>query len=217
MPRRTFQQVIARDPAYSGSFGTDQVSKVEPLTPKELPPPVGEPSQAPEVVQPAQEKPSPPMPSLVPGSGLAPSRPQLQPGGLADVAERPSHPIRRKVHVPVRLRPLAEQVDHIAATGLRPRDVLKAAWRKATSGYVLGPDYIAPASVSRAGGAASFFNTTLTVDAEALAALARVHDPLGVQGGWWLLRGQVEPRFWGAIEDVLAQVAADKAPDGTTS
>ena len=217
MVRRTIQHLTGRDPAYSGSFGTDRASSVEHPPPKEPRVPARESSRALETVQPVEGGDAPTKPSSGTSSESTPLAPSGQPNNAVGAEDQVSQPSRGKVHVPVRLRPLAEQVDRIAATGLRPRDVLKAAWRKATSGYVLGPDYIPAPSVSRAGGATIFFNTTLTVDSQALSALARVHDPLGVQGGWWLLRGQVEPRFWAAIEDVLAQVAATKAPDGTTS
>ncbi|MBP1806997.1 hypothetical protein [Rubellimicrobium aerolatum] len=111
------------------------------------------------------------------------------------------------MQISVGIRPLATQVERIAATGLRKRDVLQAAWRKAAAGYVVGDAYVEPRAVERGGGRENLFDSTLTVDAGALDGLARVHDPLGVKGAWWLIRGQIEPAFWEAVDDVLAQIA----------
>ena len=112
-----------------------------------------------------------------------------------------------KAQVSVRLRPLASQTERLDATGLKPKQVMKAALRKAMEGFTVGPDYIEPSKDARAAGSTYIFDTTLTVDAEALTRLRQKHDPLGVEGQYWLMRGQIEPAFWTALDDTLAQLA----------
>lgn len=211
MVRRTFQQVKARDPDYAGGFSADDwnlggAPLVAPPSPEAAP----EPQEAPQDARPSAEvQPAPTPAKAAPGARAAPRPRPTPPVTPAEVAPEAVRSAAR-AYVPVRVRARADQVDRIVATGLRPGDVLKAAWRKASSGYTVGPEFIEPAPAGRAGGSLHY-NTTLIVDAAALAALAREHDPLGVRGGWWLLRGQVEPRLWDAIEEVLAQVAAGRA------
>jgi hypothetical protein len=48
--------------------------------------------------------------------------------------------------------------------------------------------------------------TSLAVDANALTALLRAHDPLDVLSKWALIRGQIEPRVWAEIDTLLAEI-----------
>lgn len=213
MVRRTFQQVKARDPSYTGSFGEDEwnldpSTSSAPSAPHEAQPVSEEATQ--DASPPAEAQPAPAPPKAHPTAHAAPHSRPAPPAIPVKPAQVDARSAAGRAYVPVRVRARADQVDRIVATGLRPGDVLKAAWRKASSGYTVGPEFIEPAPSGRGGGSLHF-NTTLIVDADALAALASQHDPLGVRGGWWLLRGQVEPRLWDAIEEVLAQVASSRA------
>lgn len=212
MVRRTFQQVKARDPDYAGGFSADEWS-LDATPPAASPSEVAapEPQEAPQDARPSAEVQPPPVPPKPATTARATPRPRTTPPAPpVEAAPKATRPVSDRAYVPVRVRARADQVDRIVATGLRPGDVLKAAWRKASSGYEVGPEFVEPEPAGRAGGSLHY-NTTLIVDAAALAALAREHDPLGVRGGWWLLRGQVEPRLWDAIEEVLAQVASSRA------
>jgi len=118
---------------------------------------------------------------------------------------------REAGRVTLDLRPLLRQVAPIAATGIAPGQVLRAAWLRALPGLVLRPTYAERSREERAG-PGSRIRTTLAVDAGTLAALARAADPLGVEGPWFLLRGQVEPAFWSALDALLGELEAGDTP-----
>lgn len=199
MAIRRVQDILTPDPAYIGAFEAKEEATASPTAQPQRAPDAAPASASPPAVQ---RRPAPPTTERVPAA--APQAPPAQ--------AEPPVPSGRKARVPVsvRIRPTVEQAGRIATTGLRTRDVLQAAWRQAVVGYKVGPDYVEPQAVARAGGPAGLFDTTLMVDAEPLEALARVHDPLRVKGSWWLIRGQIEPAFWAAIDDVLARIAERK-------
>lgn len=118
---------------------------------------------------------------------------------------------REASRVTLDLRPLLRQVAPIAATGIAPGQVLRAAWLRALPGLVLRPIY-AERSLEERAGPGSRIRTTLAVDVGTLAALAHAADPLGVEGPWFLLRGQVEPAFWSALDVLLGELEAGDAP-----
>lgn len=118
---------------------------------------------------------------------------------------------REAGRVTLDLRPLLRQLAPIAATGIAHDQVLRAAWLRALPGLVLRPTYVERSWEERAG-TGSRIRTTLAVDAGTLAALARAADPLGVEGPWFLLRGQVEPAFWSALDALLGELETGDAP-----
>lgn len=185
MPRKGLQELLGRDPVYRGSFGQENRNATAPNAGAAdvLPKPVGS----------AEE-----------------GRPLHDPGpaGRIEHPSRPEGAIRSdRVVVAVNTRPLAAQVERMHATGLPVRDLMKAAWRQATTGLILEATYVDPPLVEVATGSAYRFSTTWTVAAATVAALAHEHDPLGVRGSWALIRGQVEPALWTALDDVLARMA----------
>lgn len=223
MAIRRIQDLLRPDPAYAGTFEAKDDANPPPLAEPRRP--TSGPRMEPVGSEPAEPAPVPPVPE--PPSARADDAPASEPAvraapvasaartarkaaPSAQVAPAPPPAPRGRVPVSVRIRPSVEQAARIAATGLRGRDVLQAAWRKAAAGYAVGPDYVEPEDVARAGGPSGLFDTTLMVDAEPLEALARVHDPLSVKGAWWLIRGQMEPRFWTAVDEVLARISERK-------
>lgn len=235
MARYKLKPVLARDPEYSGAvtIGTRQSAPPEeapgPALRDEHPSPVVADPQAtePESEAPAAETlpapaaPDPASSETAPIAGAEPSRPRRRTPNVTKVTKAPepapvpeedaeSEPKTNMVRVAVNVRPLARQAERIKATGLRPQDVLKAAWRTAVAGYTVTPSYVEAPAGKRAGGATFLYNTTLTVEQEPLAALAQANDPLGVKSAWWLIRGQLEPTFWAALDDLLTRLAKPK-------
>lgn len=205
MARKGLQELFGRDPKYQHSFGVEGRA-AEALAPDLAPAPPAKPA---ETVRRA---------SVDRAGGAAPD-----PTAASTLVEEPAAPAaqvpseepalpgeRRRLAVAVNVRPLAAQAARIAATGLPCRDVLKAAWRKAIVDLTVDARYVAPAKAKLAGGADTRFVTSLSVDEDALAVLARDHDPLGVKSHWSLIRGQVEPAVWKALDEVLARVAERK-------
>lgn len=232
MARYKLKPVLARDPEYSGAvtIGTRQSAPPEEapgpalrdqdLSPVVADPPVTEPeSEAPAAeTPPTPAAPDPAASETTPLAGAEPSRPRRRAPKVTPAPEptpipeedAESEPKTNMVRVAVNVRPLARQAERIKATGLRPQDVLKAAWRTAVAGYTVTPSYVEAPAGKRAGGATFLYNTTLTVEQEPLAALAQANDPLGVKSAWWLIRGQLEPTFWAALDDLLTRLAKPK-------
>lgn len=206
MGRRRLQDVIQNDTAYAGSFVVDRpVDAAPPRQPDPIQPRVEGLTGAPDTARPVRRT------TAVSSEATAQdAKPAMQTTLPPRARKSRAEAGQRKALVSVRARPLAAQAERIASTGLHPRQVMKAAWRRAVEGYSVGPTYIEPGNSERAGGPANLWETTLTVDAEALEVLARRHDPLGVEGGWWLIRGQLEPAFWTALDEVLAQLTDAK-------
>lgn len=232
MARYKLKPVLARDPEYSGALtiGTRQSASPEEapgpaLRDEDLSPVVAEP-QVTEPESEAAAAETPPTPAApnpaasesAPPAGAESGRhrrrapkvtPAPEPAPIPE-EDAGSEPKTNMVRVAVNVRPLARQAERIKATGLRPQDVLKAAWRTAVAGYTVTPSYVEAPAGKRAGGATFLYNTTLTVEQEPLAALAQANDPLGVKSAWWLIRGQLEPTFWAALDDLLTRLAKPK-------
>ena len=133
------------------------------------------------------------------------------PARQGEAAQAPRQERREASRVTLDLRPLLRQVAPIAATGIAPGQVLRAAWLRALPGLVLRPIYAERSREERAR-PGSRIRTTLAVDVGTLAALAHAADPLGVEGPWFLLRGQVEPAFWSALDALLGELEVGDAP-----
>lgn len=183
MPRKGLQELLGRDPSYQGAFGQGDARARNDAAP--------EPHAGPGV----------------PTDGREPFSGRARDGQEGDVARAVQANSAERVVVAVNTRPLAGQVERIRASGLPIRDLMKAAWRQATTGLTLEATYVPPPRAHCAPGAAYRFSTTWTIEAEPLATLAEEHDPLGVRGSWALIRGQVEPAVWTALDDVLARMA----------
>ena len=166
--------------------------------------------------------PAPAPPQAAPAPSLGPALvPVPDPASYPSPAPFPRPPApppvasweegKKAVRVTLDLRPLLRQMTPIAATGIAPGQVLRAAWLRALPELVLRPTYVERSREER-GGPGSRIRTTLGVDASILAALARAADPLGVEGPWFLLRGQVESAFWSTLDALLGELEAGDAP-----
>ncbi len=228
MAIRRIQPIQSRDPEYSRSFPgreqqNNQPAAVEAQVSVRHLPTEGL-NSSPTAVETAKVEPVQIEPQA---SQPAPAEPP------APAARRVRAPTPQKLPVPpkrgragetrttrfsVWVRPLLEQVDRIDATGLPPQRVLKAAWQRAAARYTLGPSYIEPAATDRSEGREYGFSTTLRLDADALSTLLHEHDPLRITPYWSLIRGQVEPLFWQALDEVLAELdKVTRAKRGTTA
>lgn len=143
-----------------------------------------------------------PQPTQEPAAAFAPRILALSP--------RIGHgPATRKIDI--RVNALERQEEALIDCGVDPAHVIRAALRRAVKGWKLGPDFSPPPEEQRSRITAWQARTSLAVDANALAVLLRVQDPLDVLSKWTLIRGQVEPRVWAAIDIILAELA--QGPD----
>ena len=113
-------------------------------------------------------------------------------------------PLARKIDI--RVNALERQEEALIDCGVDPAHVIRAALRRTVKNWQLGPDFITPSEEQRTRITEWRARTSLAVDAGALAALLRTHDPLDVLSKWTLIRGQMEPRVWAEIDMILSEL-----------
>jgi hypothetical protein len=155
-------------------------------------------------LSPEPSKPSapPPQPSLETAAGIAPPA-MLSPPRTRYI------PATRKIDI--RVNALEQQEEALIDCGVDPAHVIRAALRRAVKNWQLGSDFVPPAEEQRTRITEWQARTSLAVDAHALAALLRAHDPLDVLSKWTLIRGQVEPRVWAEIDAILDEIGLAKS------
>jgi hypothetical protein len=132
------------------------------------------------------------------------------PPAMASAPRTRRIPATRKIDI--RVNALERQEEALSDCGVDPAHVIRAALRRAVKNWQLGPDFIAPSEEQRTRITEWRARTSLAVDAGAVTALLRAHDPLDVLSKWTLIRGQVEPRVWAEIDTILFQLAQESGP-----
>lgn len=115
-------------------------------------------------------------------------------------------PATRKIDI--RVNALERQEEALIDCGVDPAHVIRAALRRAVKNWELGPDFVSPSEELRTRITEWRARTSLAVDARAVTALLRAHDPLDVLSKWTLIRGQLEPRVWAEIDAILEEISA---------
>lgn len=123
-------------------------------------------------------------------------------------------PATRKVDI--RVNALERQEEALIDCGVDPAHVIRAALRRAVKTWQLDPHFVAPSEEPRTRITEWRARTSLAVDAGAVTALLRAHDPLDVLSKWTLIRGQVEPRFWAEIDAILIELGHEQMLPCTT-
>ena len=141
---------------------------------------------------------------------VSPSQPS--PEAVARMAgPSPASPPRTR-HIPatrkidIRVNALERQEEALIDCDVDPAHVIRAALRRAVKNWQLGPDFVAPSEEQRTRITEWRARTSLAVNAVALTALLRAHDPLDVLSKWIMIRGQVEPRVWAEIDAILDEI-----------
>ena len=118
-------------------------------------------------------------------------------------------PATRKIDI--RVNALERQEEALIDCGVDPAHVIRAALRRAVKNWELRPEFVSPSEEQRTRITEWRARTSLAVDAPALNALLRAHDPLDVLSKWALVRGQIEPRVWAEIDILLDEIAVRAA------
>jgi hypothetical protein len=114
-------------------------------------------------------------------------------------------PATRKIDI--RVNALERQEEALIDCGVDPAHVIRAALRRAVKNWQLGPDFVPTSEQQRTRITEWRARTSMAVDAGAVTAILRAHDPLEVLSKWTLIRGQLEPRVWDEIDAILAEIA----------
>jgi antitoxin component of RelBE/YafQ-DinJ toxin-antitoxin module len=148
-----------------------------------------------------------PSPALIPSDTVDSAPPPEPCKGPPSPAPRTA--ATRKIDI--RVNALERQEEALIDCGVDPAHVIRAALRRAVRNWQLGLDFVPPSEEQRTRITEWRARTSLAVDAEALTALLRAHDPLDVLSKWALIRGQVEPRVWAEIDTILDEIAENAA------
>jgi hypothetical protein len=200
--RKKIPTITRPDPAYVASLrpegedlAREEVQRVETISRSESEKAL----LVEEVYKPEQGKPSAPMPR--PRQEIAEG---IAPLGMVSPPQTRRTAATRKIDV--RVNALERQEEALIDCGVDPAHVIRAALRRAVKNWQLGPDFVDPSEEQRTRITEWRARTSLAVDANALAALLRAHDPLEVLSKWTLIRGQVEPRVWAQIDLILSEL-----------
>jgi hypothetical protein len=202
--RKRIPTITRPDPAYAASLrpeveedqGRDEVLRAETISDPASAPPasMGDHATAPPS--------TPPAPKLQPGQETAG---RAAPPEMASPDRTRRFPATRKIDI--RVNALERQEEALIDCGVDPAHVVRAALRRAVKNWELGPDFVAPSEEQRTRITDWRARTSLAVDAGAVTALLRAHDPLDVLSKWTLIRGQLEPRVWAEIDAILDEIA----------
>lgn len=114
-------------------------------------------------------------------------------------------PATRKIDI--RVNALERQEEALIDCGIDPAHVIRAALRRAVKNWELQSEFVVPSEEQRTRITEWRARTSLAVDAGAVTALLRTHDPLDVLSKWTLIRGQLESCVWAEIDAVLAEIS----------
>lgn len=132
---------------------------------------------------------------------------------LSTNAAAESHAVRddakASIQIDVRVNALKRQEQGLIACGITPRQVIRAALRKAVKKWGLSATYVLPSSDRRASQASWTVRTSVAVPTAIFDRLLADQDPLGVDSRWSLVRGQLEPLVWAEIDALLASFGDD--------
>lgn len=116
---------------------------------------------------------------------------------------------KASIQVDVRVNALKRQEQGLTSCGIAPRQVIRAALRKAVKRWEVSASYALPSSDRRASHASWTVRTSVAVPAAIFDRLLADQDPLGVDSRWSLVRGQLEPLVWAEIDALLASLSDD--------
>lgn len=203
--RKKIPTITRPDPAYAASLrpevgedpGREEVRRAETMP--------GAASVEPVVLESHAVSPPSPQPAPAP-------QPKRETAGRAasEAIVSPTSPRRNPAtrKIDIRVNALERQEEALINCGVDPAHVIRAALRRAVKNWELEPDFIPPAEEQRTRITEWRARTSLAVDASAVTALLRAHDPLDVLSKWTLIRGQLEPCVWAEIDAILDELAA---------
>jgi len=215
MVRRKKPKITGEDPNYSHTF--ERLRPVE----SDMPPDVkipgvdGGTARAPEPPKadaPAKKADAPTTNSKAPTPKKTPAKPRAKKPSkpAAETTSSPDPGSTPKGYRQVTLD-AAVKVDHAEAIkpllekGLKQRDIIMLAGRRATEQFVLSPTYIPKPEGNRLP-MAEGYHTSKRLDGPTLDAMRDEHDPLRVRSDPAMVRGQFETLFWSVLDDVIAEL-----------
>ena len=229
MARRKKPQIKGTDPSYDHSF-----ERFRPV-PNDMPPDVVVPGVAAEKAVVETPKPQP-KPASVDAKKTTTSAPepkkavQVKPSTTkrqtpskpnapavqkqnteADVSRGSDDPLRtgeRQTTLDAAVKVTqAKQMAVLEEKGLKMKDIVTLAGRRATERFVLSPDFVPKLEAERLP-MKQGYHTSKRLPGPLLDAMRKEQDPLGISSDPAMVRGQFELLFWSCLDDVIKELKA---------
>jgi hypothetical protein len=194
MARKSIPTILKSDPNYVRQF-------VVAIPPARQPEQIAQPVPVAEAVAPPAKPASNPRPKRA----AAQTKQEPAPSQVVPKAP-PQTSASSKTIVALTLGALKRHVPDLtdlAGAGVSSHDVLRLAGRALTDKYRFEPRYVPPVEAERAGKSFGYFRSTRELPTAELDRLAVKHDPLGLNGSFSLIKGQIEPLFWQCLDDTI--------------
>lgn len=101
----------------------------------------------------------------------------------------------------------AKQMAVLEEKGLKMKDIVTLAGRRATEQFVLSPDFIPKPEAERLP-MKQGYHTSKRLPGLILDAMRKEQDPLGISSDPAMVRGQFEILFWSCLDDVIKELKA---------
>lgn len=101
----------------------------------------------------------------------------------------------------------AKQMAVLEEKGLKMKDIVTLAGRRATERFVLSPDFVPKPEAERLP-MKQGYHTSKRLPGPILDAMRKEQDPLGISSDPAMVRGQFELLFWSCLDDVITELKA---------
>ncbi|WP_439144228.1 hypothetical protein [Planktotalea sp.] len=101
----------------------------------------------------------------------------------------------------------AKQMAVLEEKGLKMKDIVTLAGRRATERFVLSPDFIPKPEAERLP-MKQGYHTSKRLPGPILDAMRKERDPLGISSDPAMVRGQFELLFWSCLDEVIKELKA---------
>ena len=208
MVRRRKPEIKGEDPNYSRTF--ERLRPVPTDMPTDTPPtrtiektdiPTEPKTEEPKV---ADAKPTKPAKTPATPRAKKPPKPATKPKAPVAATEPPKGDRQVTMDAAIKVDQ-AEAMTPLLEKGLKQRDIIMLAGRRATDQFVLSPEYLPKPEAERLP-MSEGYHTSKRLDGAVLDKMRDEHDPLRVRSDPAMVRGQFETLFWKVLDDVIEEL-----------
>ena len=132
------------------------------------------------------------------------AKPKSSPEKKPDTSQAPVGDRQTTLDAAVR-RDQAEMIAPFEAKGLKMKDIVTLAGRRATERFTLEPVFVPKAEAERLP-MRDGYHTSKRLPGHVLDDLRKEHDPLGISSDPAMVRGQFEKLFWTCLDEVIEEL-----------
>ena len=201
MARKKKPTIRGTDSEYETKF--DRFTPI----PSTMPPSVKATDMETTPAEPAPEEvkqPSKPKQARKPAEKPKPAKPKSSSEKKPDTPQAPVGDRQTTLDAAVR-KDQADKIAPFEAKGLKMKDIVTLAGRRATERFTLEPVLVPKADADRLP-MRDGYHTSKRLPGNILDDLRKEHDPLGISSDPAMVRGQFEKLFWTCLDDVIEEL-----------